>query len=265
MTTLTVLTLAAVAAITTSILREPIGRAFAVHNYSGASLAARTDHSPSMLGWIGRRLRTACRQPADAVLDRAAGKALIVVVAAGFVHIGVAAMAAFGLWVRSMARRRRNTQMTDEQIRGGLADVIDLFAVGLLSGNTVAEATKQVCDWSEGEFADAFAWCNRRVDSGLTLGDALEMLPARLGPQTRPLIAALVATERYGAPIAQNLAQLAAETRADLRRQAEASARRLPVALLFPLVACVLPAFLLVTVVPVIFETFSNLDVAASP
>ena len=46
------------------------------------------------------------------------------------------------------------------------------------------------------------------------------------------------------------LARLAGEERAALRRRAEAHARRVPVRLLFPLVFLVLPAFVLLTVVP---------------
>ena len=46
------------------------------------------------------------------------------------------------------------------------------------------------------------------------------------------------------------LARLADEDRAALRRAAEAHARRVPVRLLFPLVFLVLPAFVLLTVVP---------------
>ena len=41
---------------------------------------------------------------------------------------------------------------------------------------------------------------------------------------------------------------MADEVRADRRRTGEAAARRVPVKLLFPLVACVLPAFALLTV-----------------
>lgn len=257
---LPVLTLTAVAFITASLVRRPVARDCAVQ----ADDQPRSIR-PSVLAVVGRRVRTAFRQPEDPALDRTVGRGLCVVIAVAVIQIEFAAILLFAIWVHSMLRRRRKARHNAAQVSAGLADVIDLFAVALLSGNTVAEATAQVCAWSDGEFADAFAWCGRRVATGSALSDVLESLPARLGPQTRPLIAALVATERYGAPVATNLAQLAAETRSDRRRQAEASARRLPVELLFPLVVCVLPAFLLVTVVPVIIETMANLDVAASP
>ena len=61
---------------------------------------------------------------------------------------------------------------------------------------------------------------------------------------------ALLASDRLGAPVGPVLARLAEEERTALRRRAEAHARRIPVRLLFPLVFLVLPAFVLLTVVP---------------
>ena len=68
----------------------------------------------------------------------------------------------------------------------------------------------------------------------------------------RPLADALRTSARLGSPAAPALARLAAEVRADVRRRAEARARTVPVRLCFPLVACVLPAFALLTVAPVV-------------
>ena len=69
-------------------------------------------------------------------------------------------------------------------------------------------------------------------------------------PRLRPLVDALLASDRLGAPVGPALARLAAEERAALRRRSEAHARRVPVRLLFPLTFLVLPAFVLITVVP---------------
>ncbi len=214
---------------------------------------------------IGRYVRSVFRQPADPFLDRSTGVGVVVVSAIGLVNVGLAIVVAVGVWVRTMLHRRRRGLHDQDRVGAALGDVIDLFAVALLSGNTVGDAVRQVSEWSDADIAEAFGWCSRQAAGGRSLSDALEQVPELLGPQLRPLIAALIATERYGAPIAANLAQLAVDTRADRRRRAEASARRLPVLLLFPLVTCVLPAFLLVTVVPVVIDTISSFDIAASP
>ncbi len=81
--------------------------------------------------------------------------------------------------------------------------------------------------------------------------DALEDL-ARDVPRLQGLTEALAASDRYGAPVGDALDRLAVEERANLRRAAETRARAAPVRLLFPLVLLVLPAFGLLTVVPVL-------------
>jgi pilus assembly protein TadC len=62
----------------------------------------------------------------------------------------------------------------------------------------------------------------------------------------------LVASERYGAPLLPGLERLGAEVRLQRQRRAEEAAGRIPVRLLFPLVGCILPAFALLTVAPLI-------------
>ena len=68
-----------------------------------------------------------------------------------------------------------------------------------------------------------------------------------------------VASERYGAPLGAGLERLADEVRRDRRRRAEEAARRIPVKLLFPLVGCVLPAFALLTVAPLVAGALGSL------
>jgi hypothetical protein len=54
---------------------------------------------------------------------------------------------------------------------------------------------------------------------------------------------------------------MATRQRAALRRAAEARARRLPVALLLPLICCVLPSFALLTIVPVLVTGVTRLHI----
>jgi tight adherence protein C len=94
---------------------------------------------------------------------------------------------------------------------------------------------------------------------GRRLADALDDVPDRAGEAVRPLVAALIASERYGAPLRAGLERLAGEVRADRRRRAEEAARKVPVKLLFPLVACTLPAFALLTVAPLVASAVRSL------
>ena len=59
------------------------------------------------------------------------------------------------------------------------------------------------------------------------------------------------------------LDRLAAEARAARRRLGEAEARRLPVRLTFPLVACTLPSFVLLAIAPAVLGALSTLRATA--
>ena len=107
----------------------------------------------------------------------------------------------------------------------------------------------------------AFQEVADRVARGQRLADALEVLPELLGDPVRPLVAALVASERYGVALGPTLDVLAHDARRDRRRQAEEAARQLPVRLCFPLVCCTLPAFVLLTIAPLVAGAIGSLHV----
>ena len=71
--------------------------------------------------------------------------------------------------------------------------------------------------------------------------------------------AALSRTETLGASLADSTAELAASVRAARRAAVTERARTAPVKMLFPLVFLVLPAFLLLTVVPVLLTTVQSI------
>ena len=95
------------------------------------------------------------------------------------------------------------------------------------------------------------------------MADALDEMADRLGRGVVPLTTVLAAADRYGAPLGGPLARLGGELRLQRRRQLETAARRLPVMLLFPLVAGVLPAFVCLAVVPVVASSLHGLSLGA--
>jgi tight adherence protein C len=158
-----------------------------------------------------------------------------------------------GLTASRDQRRRRHAVATMA------ADLVDLFAVAIGAGLNVRLATAAVAKRSPtGPLADELSRVEEEVAAGARLADALDRVPARLaaggaGDETvRSLIAALVDAERYGTALGPTLDRLAAEARRSRQRRAEEAARRIPVQLLFPLVTCILPAFGLLTVAPLI-------------
>jgi tight adherence protein C len=152
-------------------------------------------------------------------------------------------------------RRRHATSTTH-----ALPELIDLLGVAVAAGCNVHLAVAAVGRRvAPGPFVDAFAAVQAEVAAGGRLGDALERLRDLLGEPVRPLVAALLDTERYGAPLGAALERLALDARVTRQRAAEEAARRVPVKMLFPLVTCVLPAFGLLTVAPMIASGLRSL------
>jgi tight adherence protein C len=150
--------------------------------------------------------------------------------------------------VRSL-RRRRRTQAVDADLARELPVALDLLGVAVGAGCTPYLAVEVAARWSPPPVAGAFDQIMRSCAFGLDFESALDAT-ARATPRLRPLADALLATDRLGVPVGPVLGRLAEEDRTALRRTAEAHARRIPVRLLFPLVFLVLPAFVLLTVVP---------------
>lgn len=195
---------------------------------------------------LGRRLAPAPplrRRAGWAVIVGAVGALIVPWGAPGAVLVTWCA----GMWVSRRAEARRS-----RAVLRALPEAVDLLVLGIEAGANVLVALAALARRGPDPIAADVDRALREVDQGRRLADALEDLPSRLGEPVRPLVAALVASERYGAPLGDGLVRLAAEVRALRRRRAEEAARRVPVKLLFPLVTCTLPAFALLTVAPLV-------------
>jgi tight adherence protein C len=204
----------------------------------------------------GLVLRRVGRRTAPPETGRRLGTALAVAAVAA-VAIPLAAVPAGLLaWALPAVRARREHRRRLADTAADLPDVVDLLVLAVGAGLTVRLAVGAVARRSPGPLGEELARAGAEADLGRRLADALDDLPARA---TRPLVAALIASERYGAPLGASLERLAHEVRADRRRRAEEAARKVPVKLLFPLVSCTLPAFGLLTVAPLIASAVRSL------
>lgn len=182
------------------------------------------------------------------------GAALAIVVAPP-----LAVLAPLALVVRSTRRRRSDARRQVDDVRRGLPEVVDLLVLGVGAGLTVRDAIAASADWMPQPFDSVFADAVRRSDAGEPLVESLEAAVAGLGEAARPLLTVLAASERDGAAVLPALERASDEARRRRRVEAEEAVRRIPVAMLFPLVLCVLPAFALLTVVPVLVGSLSDL------
>jgi hypothetical protein len=144
---------------------------------------------------------------------------------------------------------RRHAGAEQAALARELPVVVDLLGVAIAAGCTPYLAVQVASQWGPPRAGTTLSGVLRACALGAGFGRALDDAVSA-APLLRPVADALLASDRLGAPVGPQLARLAAEERAALRRRAEAHARRVPVKLLFPLVFLVLPAFVLLTVVP---------------
>ncbi len=225
---------------------------------TGGSSAGRRVTAPpvalivSGLRGLGRGVRCLARRPEDPLVDLGAGTALVGGGLAALVLGPVpGALAASGIVGAFGALTRREPRHAEDALRAALPDVVDLLRVAVGAGLSVHQSIEVVAACAPEPVGAALRDVRRQVALGMRLGDALEGLYA-LGDPARPLVSALIGAARYGSPLSQALDRVVVDARILRRRRAEERARRLPVQLLFPLVMCVLPAFGLLAVVPLL-------------
>ena len=175
---------------------------------------------------------------------------------------------------QGVAAPRWYRRRSEHARRSGLADLVLLLAVGLLSGLSVSLTCRQIARTVSSPEASMLAAVVERQRRGQPLLDALtevasgpspndEQSPADasdVGGMAR-IIALLRSQIEDGAAVADALLELSTSLRNDARRLAETRARRLPVRMLLPLIICVLPGFLCLTVAPVIIESLRSVAI----
>jgi tight adherence protein C len=239
-------------------LSEPTGR---TGRRGGRSSAVAAQPRLAVTERIGAWALRRAHRPASPLSARRLGSAVLAAaVVLPVLPLAAPAAALLG-WSAPVVRAGRAERRRLDALAADLPDVVDLLVLAVGAGLTVGLALTEVARRGSGPLA---AEVRRVVDDagrGRRLADALDDLPAHAGEAVRPLVGALVASERYGAPLVAGLERLADEVRRDRRRRAEEAARKVPVKLLFPLVTCTLPAFGLLTVAPLVASAVRSLRI----
>lgn len=158
-------------------------------------------------------------------------------------------------YLGSRSRRRK------EEMAAALPDVVDLLAVCSHAGLNISLSLRRVVERVSGPLGKEIRRVIEEIDLGVPRARALENLAVRCGlPELEALVRVLLNSERFGTQIASSLESFSADVRGRLKRSAEEQARKAPVKILFPLVFLILPAFILLTVVPLLVSAFQSMD-----
>ena len=168
-------------------------------------------------------------------------------------------LAPLAWWTRRRIRAQRSQRAHARQVRAALPDLVDLLVLAASAGLSLPVAHPLVAAHTPPPVGPALADAHAATGLGRPRAEAVLEAMAPLGERAHALGHVLVDHLRYGVPLLPGLERTGLELRLDRRRQAELDARRVPVRLLGPLVACVLPAFALLTVVPLLAASLEAL------
>ncbi|MEO8293588.1 MAG: type II secretion system F family protein [Actinomycetota bacterium] len=159
------------------------------------------------------------------------------------------------VFVAGRASRRRRARVDAE-----LPQLLDLLAAASSAGLSASLSLRRAAGALEGPLAEELGSVFRAVDLGGRWREELGVTAERLAlPDLRRTVTALTRTETLGSSLATSMQELAERVRASRRAAVTERARTAPVKMLFPLVFLVLPAFLLLTVVPVLLSTLQSI------
>ncbi len=232
--------------------RDPFGALARAPLVRHLSVSARTADALTRSG-LGRSRRELVGMKAAALAAAALAGLLLggPLLAAALAPIGFRAP---DLGVARAARRRLASADREVPV------LLDLLAVATSAGLPAQLAFRRAVEAAEGPLADDLRPVLDSTDLGGRWRDELRTVCARLElPDLRRLVGTLARSESLGSPLSEELARLARDVREARRARATERARAAPVKMLFPLVFLVLPAFLLLTVVPVLVTTVRSI------
>ena len=171
-------------------------------------------------------------------------------VAAG-VTGGVAVWVVLGRTEDPAVVRRR------EQLVEDLPTGVDLLAACLHAGAAPESALASVSRALGGPVGEEFLAIRHRLDVGVDPGQVWRSVAVH--PQLAPLGRAVGRAHETGAPVGQAMHRLAEELRERARADVEERARSIEVKAAAPLGLCLLPAFVVLGVVPMVVGVFRSM------
>ncbi len=170
------------------------------------------------------------------------------------VPIGLAASRVPDLVVARRARWRQR------RIAARVPDLAELLVATTGAGLNPSLAFRRSAEVLDGPLGDELRIAVRGLDLGTPWRVVLDELTARTGDAAiRRLVRSMGRSQRLGTSLVSALHNVAEDLRSERQTRAEELARRAPVKMLFPLVFLILPAFLLLTVGPVLLATLRSL------
>jgi tight adherence protein C len=172
--------------------------------------------------------------------------------AQGFLGLPVTGAIGFSLplfWLRSAVRSRQ------KRIVKNLPDAMDLITTCVEAGLGLDAALAKVGEQMKGPLSKELSQTLLEVSMGRLRREALSDLGQRTGVQELiSFVNAIIQAEQLGVSIGHVLKVQSEQMRTHRRQRAEQLAHEAPIKMMFPLVMCIFPAFMLVILGPAVIR-----------
>jgi tight adherence protein C len=157
-------------------------------------------------------------------------------------------------WVLSVRDKRR------AEIRSAAADLIDQMTICVEAGLGFESALGRVATTNAGPLSDELRHTMSDIAAGVPRAQALRALADRADiVEIRQLVSALLQAQKHGVSMAETLRIQSAEMRLKRAQATEEKAAKLTVKIIFPIIVCFMPVFVIVTLVPSLITVFKAL------
>jgi len=149
----------------------------------------------------------------------------------------------------------RKVEERQDALRRDLPDTLDLMSISVEAGMGFEGAIGVVCEHFESPLAEEFSRTLKEMELGLPRREALQNMKRRTEvAELSNFVLALTQADALGMPIGRVLKTQASEMRVKRRQWAREKASKLPVKILFPLVALIFPPIFIVVLGPAASE-----------
>lgn len=160
---------------------------------------------------------------------------------------------------RSRFVQRRRGSGAKRGSGSNLSGRVALLAMALSSGSTIQGAIELLAELGTDDEVRPWRTAAARLRHGADLRSALEIAELDGTPDFQRVARTVERASFDGVALSDQLRALAADLHRERVHRMELAANRLSITLLFPLITCVLPAFALLTLAPMVIAIFDGI------
>lgn len=159
--------------------------------------------------------------------------------------------------IRQRAKDEKQKKVEAKILIRDLPMVYGLFSIGVSSGVPIQAVIREISNYSPQSCQEDIRSVVKELDAGRSIQNSMVQLEDH--PQFKTLAHVIAESSDCGTDILPTLDSLHKDSMSKIRREAETAIKKLPITMLFPLVACILPAFMLLSVAPTLIDGFLNI------